>query len=109
MSRKSEFGQKKKLCVEKVQISFSEANASRKCKEPKRVSISGPQKCTKVVLKKWTHTHLALLIIPERKLRYCCINLIFYHSFLQNHTKIIAVLIFEKKRRSYIVNTKEKT
>ena len=56
MSRKSEFGQKKKLCVEKVQISFSELNASRKCKEPKRVSISGPQKCTKVVLKKWTHT-----------------------------------------------------
>ena len=44
----------------------------------------------------------------RKKLRYC-INLIFYHSFLQNCTIIIAVLIFEKKHGSYRVNLCEKT
>ena len=38
----------------------------------------------------------------RKKLRYC-INLIFYHSFFQNYTIIIAVLIFEKKHGSYRV------
>ena len=43
----------------------------------------------------------------RKKLRYC-INLIFYHSFFQNYTIIIAVLIFEKKHGSYSVNIREK-
>ena len=44
----------------------------------------------------------------RKKLRYC-INLIFYHSFFQNYTIIIAVLIFEKKHGSYRVNLCEKS
>ena len=58
--------------------------------------------------KKNGHIHPALLTTPDKKLRYCCMNLIFYHSFFQNYTKIIAILIFEKKHGSYRATLSEK-
>ena len=61
---------------------------------------SCPKKMDTYTLPSW--------LFLRKKLRYCCINLIFYHSFFQNYTKIIAVLFFEKKHGSYRVNLSEK-
>ena len=65
-------------CVEKVQrakkgVYFGTSKMHKSC--PKKMD---------------THTLPSWLFL-RKKLRYCCINLIFYYSFLQNHTKIIAV------------------
>ena len=45
----------------------------------------------------------------EKFFIYRSINWIFYHSFFQNDTNVIAILSFEKKHGSYSVNPKEKT
>ena len=75
----------------------------------KKIDIIGKNLKQKLrVLQFCTYTLPSWLFL-RKKLRYCCINLIFYHSFFQNHTKIIAVLIFEKRHGSYRVNLSAKT